>query len=403
MNLYKYFKELNKIERMFPDKKSIDMNQVKAFINRSLGFEIESDILKRYLKEKGYINIRDSKDISAVKAVLETLPSRTEPPGEEPDLKLEPDLNQEFDADLDIDDILEMDDPEAVSDEDTRREFSRSFQRNHYTGQAAQYSYSDNTNLVKAFQETRDTAVLDTILSLNRRLVMKEVAYYLRYLSGHGVSEDDLEQEGMMGLAKAAHMFDPGKGYEFSTYASLWIKQFIMRYISNNENIVRIPIHRLEQIRKLNKCEKNLMEAHGSISIEDVCEKLGISKNLYYKLKYFDHCFVCIDSLDKYVGEEDDTRLIDLIPDESSHSSVFDQVTSRLLREDIDTLLDTLTSREKAVLKLRYGLDTGIPMTLEEVGQKYHLTRERIRQIEKKAIKKLRHPVRRKQLVDYNK
>jgi RNA polymerase primary sigma factor len=247
---------------------------------------------------------------------------------------------------------------------------------------------------------TNEPQYMDTIIMLNRKMVLKEANYYGRYLSGHGVSEDDLVQEGILGLIKAVKRFDYNRGNEFSTYALYWIRQYIMRYIQNHENVVRLPIHRLEQINKLKACEKKLFAVNGKVDVKEVCESLDIPEKLYHELKLYDHCFVCIDSLDKTIGE-DDTTMIDMIPDKIAENPVIEEVFSKQLHEQIFALLSKLKKRESEVLKLRYGLDTGDTMTLEEIGKSFNVTRERIRQTESKAIKKLKFYGKRVCLADF--
>ncbi len=218
-----------------------------------------------------------------------------------------------------------------------------------------------------------------------------------RYV-GRGMQFLDLIQEGNMGLMKAVDKFDYSKGFKFSTYATWWIRQAITRAIADQARTIRIPVHMVETINKLVREQRNLLQELGQDPTpEQIAERMDMTPDKVREILKIAQEPV---SLETPIGEEDDSHLGDFIEDEVIENPV-DYTTRVVLREQLDEVLDTLTDREENVLRLRFGLDDGKMRTLEDVGKVFNVTRERIRQIEAKALRKLRHPSRSKQLKDF--
>ncbi|HHT25220.1 MAG TPA: RNA polymerase sigma factor RpoD [Clostridiaceae bacterium] len=253
---------------------------------------------------------------------------------------------------------------------------------------------ADEEKELAARMEMGDNEAKDHLTTANLRLVVSIAKRY----TGRGLSFLDLIQEGNLGLIKAVDKFDYRKGYKFSTYATWWIRQAITRAIADQARTIRIPVHMVETINKMIRIQRQLLQKLGrepepeeiaaemEITVEKVREIMKISQEPV--------------SLEKPIGEEEDSFLGDFIPDDDAPSPS-EQASFALLKEQLFEILKELTPREEKVLRLRFGLDDGRTRTLEEVGREFDVTRERIRQIEAKALRKLRHPSRSQKLKDY--
>ena len=305
--------------------------------------------------------------------------------------------DDDIDPDLFLEDEPENDDiameqvdlsvPEGVGTEDPVRMYLKEI------GKVPLLTPDEEIELAKRM-ELGDEEAKKTLAEANLRLVVSIAKRYV----GRGMQLLDLIQEGNLGLIKAVEKFDYRKGYKFSTYATWWIRQAITRAIADQARTIRIPVHMVETINRLVRTQRQLLQSLGrEPSPEEIAKEMDLPVDRVREIMKISQDPV---SLETPIGEEEDSHLGDFIQDDHVEVPV-DAATFTLLHEQLMEVLETLTDREQKVLRLRFGLDDGRPRTLEEVGKEFNVTRERIRQIEAKALRKLRHPSRSKKLKDY--
>jgi len=289
------------------------------------------------------------------------------------------DINPEEDLDLSL--------PEGVSIDDPVRMYLKEI------GKVPLLTAEEEIELAKRMEQG-DEEAKRRLIEANLRLVVSIAKRYV----GRGMLFLDLIQEGNLGLIKAVEKFDYRKGYKFSTYATWWIRQAITRAIADQARSIRIPVHMVETINKLIRVSRQLLQEYGrEPQPEEIAREMGISEEKVREILKIAQEPI---SLETPIGEEEDSHLGDFIPDEDAPAPA-EAAAYNLLKEQLMEVLDTLTPREEKVLRLRFGLDDGRARTLEEVGREFNVTRERIRQIEAKALRKLRHPSRSKKLKDF--
>lgn len=300
---------------------------------------------------------------------------------EEPDIEDLENVEEIKLEDMDVSNI------EGVSVDDPVRMYLREI------GKIPLLSYEEEAELAQRILKG-DEEAKQKLAESNLRLVVSIAKKYV----GRGMLFLDLIQEGNMGLIKAVEKFDYNKGFKFSTYATWWIRQAITRAIADQARTIRIPVHMVETINKLIRTSRQLLQQNGrEPTPEEIAKEMEISVEKVMEIQKIAQDPV---SLETPIGEEDDSHLGDFIQDEDSPAPQ-DSAAHTLLREQLEEVMNTLTPREAMVLKLRFGLEDGKARTLEEVGKQFDVTRERIRQIEAKALRKLRHPSRSKKLRDY--
>ena len=306
-------------------------------------------------------------------------------------------LSDDMDEEPDIEDLKEVEDLkldeitdtsyEGVNVDDPVRMYLREI------GRIPLLTFDQELELAKRILEDDDEA-RQQLAESNLRLVVSIAKKYV----GRGMLFLDLIQEGNMGLIKAVEKFDYTKGFKFSTYATWWIRQAITRAIADQARTIRIPVHMVETINKLIRTSRHLLQQLGrEPTPEEIAQEMEIPVEKVVEIQKIAQDPV---SLETPIGEEDDSHLGDFIQDDDSPAP-HDSAAYTLLREQLEDVMNTLTPREAKVLKLRFGLEDGKSRTLEEVGKEFQVTRERIRQIEAKALRKLRHPSRSKKLRDY--
>ena len=293
-------------------------------------------------------------------------------------------LDDEEEVELDK---IDLSVPEGVSIEDPVRMYLKEI------GKVSLLSADEEIELAKRM-EKGDEAAKKRLAEANLRLVVSIAKRYV----GRGMLFLDLIQEGNLGLIKAVEKFDYRKGYKFSTYATWWIRQAITRAIADQARTIRIPVHMVETINKLIRVSRQLLQEHGrEPTPEEIAEEMDMPVDRVREILKISQEPV---SLETPIGEEEDSHLGDFIQDDNVPVPA-DAAAFTLLKEQLVEVLSTLTDREQKVLRLRFGLDDGRARTLEEVGKEFNVTRERIRQIEAKALRKLRHPSRSRKLKDY--
>lgn len=356
---------VNTVDLASYENKSINVSNVKI-----------NDPVKIYLKEIGRVNLLYAEDEPEIARRIQD------------GLKAEELLYHMYNE---VDDAEKDDLSDLEEDERLPIETIVQFLFNYYDSDAAAESYIQNCNMTR-FDGLEARRIL---ISANLRLVVSIAKKYV----GRGMSFLDLIQEGNMGLVKAVEKFDYTKGFKFSTYATWWIRQAITRAIADQARTIRIPVHMVETINKLTRIQRNLVQTLGrDPSAEEIAEEMGnITPE---KVRDIQKIAMVPVSLETPIGEEDDSHLGDFIEDKDiiSPSSY---ANNELLKNEINMVLEGLTEREEKVLRLRFGLYDGRTRTLEEVGKEFNVTRERIRQIEAKALRKLKHPSRSKRLKDF--
>ncbi len=336
------------------------------------GIELTAEQIDEVYEQIGRMGI----DIIPEAGEVEALEKVTD---EIPDDVDDPDVEEEVDVDLSI--------PEGVGIDDPVRMYLKEI------GRVPLLTAEEEIELAKRMEQG-DESAKRRLAEANLRLVVSIAKRYV----GRGMLFLDLIQEGNLGLIKAVEKFDYVKGFKFSTYATWWIRQAITRAIADQARTIRIPVHMVETINKLIRVSRQLLQELGrEPTPEEIAVQMDISVERVREIMKIAQEPV---SLETPIGEEEDSHLGDFIPDEDAPAPS-EAASFILLKEQLEEVLETLTPREEKVLRLRFGLDDGRTRTLEEVGQEFGVTRERIRQIEAKALRKLRHPSRSKKLKDY--
>lgn len=367
-----FIKALNGLVELAKTKKNVlEYNEINDAFR---GFELTEDKMDQILE---YLE----------KSNIDVVNSGIEDSGKEDDLLLGDDddiiLSEEDEVEI-IDDVDVL---EGVSTEDPVRMYLKEI------GNVPLLSTEEEIELAKRVEEG-DEAAKKKLTEANLRLVVSIAKKYV----GRGMPFLDLIQEGNMGLMKAVDKFDYSKGYKFSTYATWWIRQAITRAIADQARTIRIPVHMVETINKLIRVSRQLLQELGrEPTPEEIAEEMNMPVDRVREILKISQEPV---SLETPIGEEEDSHLGDFIQDDNVPVPA-DAAAFTLLKEQLVEVLSTLTDREQKVLRLRFGLDDGRARTLEEVGKEFNVTRERIRQIEAKALRKLRHPSRSRKLKDY--
>ena len=377
--------------------KKVQMKEVIEFISKE---NIEAEYVTKIYDEldKAKVNLvlddeDEEKDLAMDEKIKEDLDNSDKGEREETsnvaDLDIEPDLEEmdEAEKDLLFQDMQDMSFVENLNVDDPVKMFLKEI------GKIRLLTFEEE-NVLAERMVNGDEEAKKQLIEANLRLVVSIAKKYI----GRGMTFLDLIQEGNLGLIKAVDKFDPTKGYKFSTYATWWIRQAITRAIADQARTIRIPVHMVETINKLIKTSRHLLQTLGR---EPTPEEIAAELEMPVE-KVRDILKVAQEpiSLETPVGEEDESNLGNFIPDDDAPSPS-EQAADTLLREHIEEVMQTLTPREAKVLKLRFGLEDGRMRTLEEVGKEFDVTRERIRQIEAKALRKLRHPSRSKKLKDF--
>jgi len=359
--------------------------------NQEVSSEQKSLIIKKLIetgKQKGVLSYKEIMDaleeidlnVKQIEKVYETIEAKGIELVEDFDKELaEIQSSQEEEIDISV--------PEGIGLDDPVRMYLKEI------GKVPLLSSDEEKDLAEKMQEG-DEQAKKRLAEANLRLVVSIAKRYV----GRGMLFLDLIQEGNLGLIKAVEKFDYTKGYKFSTYATWWIRQAITRAIADQARTIRIPVHMVETINKLIRVSRQLLQEYGREPlVDEIAREMNMSEDRVREIMKIAQEPV---SLEMPIGEEEDSILGDFIPD-SDAPAPSEMAAFMLLKEQLISVLDTLTPREAKVLRLRFGLDDGRARTLEEVGREFKVTRERIHQIEAKALRKLRHPSRSKKLKDF--
>lgn len=367
-----FLKTLESLKTLAKTKKNtLEYDEILSAFNGT-GIELTEDKIDMILEylEKNHVDVLQGKS-----------------PDDTDDLLLESEEDVLLSDHEEIELINDVDILEGVSTEDPVRMYLKEI------GNVPLLSGDEEVELARKVEEG-DEEAKKKLTEANLRLVVSIAKKYV----GRGMPFLDLIQEGNMGLMKAVDKFDYTKGYKFSTYATWWIRQAITRGIADTGRTIRVPVHMVETINKTLRMTRTLLQELGrEPTPEEVADRLGVPVARVREVLKISRDPV---SLDTPIGEEDDSHLGDFIEDDSALSPA-DSAAFSMLREELSTALESLTDRERQVVQLRFGLIDGRARTLEEVGKEFNVTRERIRQIEAKALRKLRHPSRSKRLRDF--
>ena len=388
INDYNVKEELKNGEETNADKKQELLNVLleKGRQDKNqLTYSTIADVLESTDLDKNQVDdLYEALMSKGIEIVSETEPGDFELMlSEENDAEGEDELMVDESGEIDLESTI----PKSIAVDDPVRMYLKEI------GKVPLLTADEEIELAKRMEEG-DEEAKRRLCEANLRLVVSIAKRYV----GRGMLFLDLIQEGNLGLIKAVDKFDYTKGYKFSTYATWWIRQAITRSIADQARTIRIPVHMVETINKLIRVSRQLLQTYGrEPTPEEIAEEMGISVDKVREIQKIAQEPV---SLETPIGEEEDSHLGDFIPDEAVPAPA-EAAAFSMLKEQLVEVLDTLTEREQKVLKLRFGLEDGRARTLEEVGKEFDVTRERIRQIEAKALRKLRHPSRSKKLKDY--
>ena len=382
-------------EEHFADDEKVELSEekkqefIKELVDKGksshkLTYTTIADVLDSADIDKNQMDeIYDTLMAKGIEVVSETEIEDFEVVLEDDDLTEDPDTIIEEANEMDLEATL----PKGVAVDDPVRMYLKEI------GKVPLLSAEEEIELAQRMEQG-DEEAKKRLCEANLRLVVSIAKRYV----GRGMLFLDLIQEGNLGLIKAVDKFDYRKGYKFSTYATWWIRQAITRSIADQARTIRIPVHMVETINKLIRVSRQLLQTYGrEPTPEEIAEEMGLSVEKVREIQKIAQEPV---SLETPIGEEEDSHLGDFIPDDEVPAPDAAAAIT-MLKEQLIEVLETLTEREQKVLRLRFGLEDGRPRTLEEVGKEFDVTRERIRQIEAKALRKLRHPSRSKKLKDY--
>ena len=366
-----------------------DLTEKSKALKGKLTYSVIADVLEATDLDKNAMDdIYDALMTKGIEIISETENDFDEDLLLSDDADLHGELTGDPELVMDEEDIdLEASIPKGIAVDDPVRMYLKEI------GKVPLLSADEEIELAQRMEQG-DEEAKKRLCEANLRLVVSIAKRYV----GRGMLFLDLIQEGNLGLIKAVDKFDYRKGYKFSTYATWWIRQAITRSIADQARTIRIPVHMVETINKLIRVSRQLLQTYGrEPSPEEIAVEMGLSVDKVREIQKIAQEPV---SLETPIGEEEDSHLGDFIPDDDVPAPA-EAAAFSMLKEQLVEVLDTLTEREQKVLKLRFGLEDGRARTLEEVGKEFDVTRERIRQIEAKALRKLRHPSRSKKLKDY--